>query len=195
MSPEHLAATLTHLPRPSQRHRVRWHQLARCALAAVGVAQAGLGVMSLVLAGGHAAHSHMAMGAGIAHMSHESSSWNLALGVAFLVGAWWTRHLAGTLPVLASFALVLAVVSAVDLASGAVEPARVTSHLLILVGLGLIVLIVATRPAEPRPGPATHRSEHAYRPASPGSPVRKTELPPSTERSTGPDPAARRPAA
>src|SRR5882762_1276453 len=48
-----------------------------------------------------------------------------ALGVAFVAGALWTRHLAGTIPVLGSFVVVLALVSALDLVTGNVDPARV----------------------------------------------------------------------
>jgi len=111
-------------------------------------------------AGGHAAMMGMAadghtsiLGADLAHMSHESAAWNLALGVAFLVGARWTRHLAGTLPVLGSFVLVLSLVSVLDLISGNVDPARVGSHLLVGAGLGLIVLILITTPSEFQPRP------------------------------------------
>ncbi len=66
-------------------------------------------------------HASM-MGADMIHMSHEYSAWNLALGIGFLVGAGWTRHLAGALPVLASFAAVLCAVTAVAAVLGRVEP-------------------------------------------------------------------------
>jgi predicted anti-sigma-YlaC factor YlaD len=147
--------------------------LARLALGGIGASQAALGAIALTLPGaamgghaamtgmapgGHAAKTGMAadghaaiLGADLAHMSHESAAWNLALGVAFLVGAGWTRHLAGTLPVLGSFVLVLSLVSALDLISGNVDPARVGFHLLVVAGLGLIVLILITRPSEFQP--------------------------------------------
>jgi predicted anti-sigma-YlaC factor YlaD len=51
-------------------------------------------------------------------MSHEYASWNVAVGVAFVVGAAWIRHLAGVLPLLASFTGVLCVVSALDMVRG-----------------------------------------------------------------------------
>ncbi len=55
-----------------------------------------------------AAGTAMLGGADMAHMSHETAAWNLALGAAFVAGACWTRHLAGLLPVLGVFIVVLA---------------------------------------------------------------------------------------
>jgi predicted anti-sigma-YlaC factor YlaD len=91
------------------------------------------------------------MGAGMIHMSHEYAAWSVAVGIGFIVGARWTRHLAGALPVLASFATVLCAVTAVDAISGRVEPARAVSHLLIMVGIALIVAILAADRARPHP--------------------------------------------
>ena len=211
-----LAEALSHLPRPRSPRRRLWHRVARLALGGVGVVQAFVGGVGLVLASsggnpdaamagsgamghamgqammGHAMMGSGVMGADMAHMSHESSAWNLALGVAFLAGAVWTRHLAGTIPVLGSFVVVLALVSTLDLVSGNVDPARVGSHGLIVVGLGLIVLIMTTRPTEfPRPSRA--------RPAQPalpalGDPAADLTAPPATAP-TRPDPAARHRAA
>jgi predicted anti-sigma-YlaC factor YlaD len=145
-------------------------------LALVGAVQLVLGALPLVspllgsLVGSHAVgmdpHAAMAagmggmgpthmggemLGAGMIHMSHEYAAWSVAVGIGFLVGACWTRHLAGALPVLASFAAVLCVVTAVDAVSGRVEPARAVSHLLIMVGIALIVAILATERAHPHP--------------------------------------------
>jgi len=164
MTEEQLANALAQLPPPPSPRRPTWHRLARLALGGIGASQVALGAIALTFPGaamgGHAAMMGMAadghtsiLGADLAHMSHESAAWNLALGVAFLVGAGWTRHLAGTLPVLGSFVLVLSLVSALDLISGNVDPARVGSHLLVVAGLGLIVLILITRPSEFQPGP------------------------------------------
>jgi predicted anti-sigma-YlaC factor YlaD len=153
------------------------------------------------VAGGHAAMMGMAadghtsiLGADLAHMSHESAAWNLALGVAFLVGAGWTRHLAGTLPVLGSFVLVLSLVSALDLISGNVDPARVGSHLLVVAGLGLIVLILITRPPEFQPRPL--RTGLAGRTAlAPDGGAEESAAPAPAAAPTRPDPAARHRAA
>jgi predicted anti-sigma-YlaC factor YlaD len=192
-----LAAALSELPRPPSPRRRVWHRSARAALAGVGAVQAVLGTLGLVLAGGdpHMAMGSMAgsmMGADMAHMSHESASWNLALGVAFVAGALWTRHLAGTLPVLGSFVVVLALVSALDLVSGNVDLARVSSHGLVVLGLGLIVLIMATRPTEfPRPSRA--RPDQPVEPAV-GDATADLIAPPAAAP-TRPDPAARHRAA
>lgn len=181
-----LAAALAELPRPPSPRRRIWHWSARAALAGVGAVQAVLGALGLLLAGGGDPHMAM-MGADMAHMSHESAAWNLALGVAFVAGALWTRHLAGTIPVLGSFVVVLALVSVLDLVIGNVDLARVGSHGLIVVGLGLIILIMATRSTEfPRPSRA--RSDQPALPAL-GDPTADLTTPPATAP-TRPDPAA-----
>jgi predicted anti-sigma-YlaC factor YlaD len=117
-----------------------------------GMGSAGIGTAGMGSAGTGSMDTggHM-LGAGMIHMSHEYAAWSLAVGFGFLVGARWTRHLAGALPVLGSFATVLCAVTAVDAVSGRVEPARVVSHLLIMVGIALIVAILASDRARPHP--------------------------------------------
>jgi predicted anti-sigma-YlaC factor YlaD len=155
MTERQLASVLDQLPRARPTRRRGWHLSARWALAAVGLAQLTLSLITLLQPGHAGGHAHPSMlGADPAHMSHESSAWNLALGVAFLAGARWVRHLAGVLPVLVSFVLVLALVSGVDLVGGSVDAPRVLAHATVLAGLGLIVLIVATAPAAPGPYPS-----------------------------------------
>ncbi|PVZ03894.1 zf-HC2 domain-containing protein [Actinomycetospora cinnamomea] len=148
--PDLVARVVDHAPGP----RARWRgTAARAGLAAVGVAQATIGLVSLL---GAVTHAHamtdplMVLGAGIAHATHESAAWNLALGVAFLAGALWSRHLAGLLPALGAFIAVLAVVSGLDLVAGRVDPARVATHLLLVAGFVLGLAVVRT---VPRPGP------------------------------------------
>jgi predicted anti-sigma-YlaC factor YlaD len=148
--PDLAARVVAHAPGP----RARWRgTAARVGLAVVGVAQAAIGVVSLL---GAVTHAHaftdplVVLGAGIAHATHESAAWNLALGVAFLVGALWSRHLAGLLPVLGAFIAVLGVVSGLDLVAGRVDPGRVASHLLLVAGFVLGLAVVRT---VPRPGP------------------------------------------
>ena len=175
-----LAHVLDQLPPAPSRRPASIRLAARVVLAVVGTAQVLVGVLPLVLPGLARLDPHDAMmgpdvggmaGTGSAamrmsvHMSHEYNAWNLAVGVSFLVGAWWTRHLAGALPVLVSFVAVLAAVSTVDLLDGRVDAARVVSHALVLAGVGLIVLIVRTTRPEPtvrtgvalpaHPGPST----------------------------------------
>jgi predicted anti-sigma-YlaC factor YlaD len=146
LSEDQLRDVLEHLPR---RRRVTGRGVVRSALALVGAAQTTLGALPLLhafvagapmmMGGGMA---QMMAGGGMAHMSHEFAAWNLALGVCFLVGAARTRHLVGTLPVLASFVAVLSTMSAVDLLRGAVEPSRILSHSLVLAGTALIIVLV-----------------------------------------------------
>ncbi|NMO92655.1 zf-HC2 domain-containing protein [Actinomycetospora sp. TBRC 11914] len=146
--PDLVARVLPAAPRPSRRRAA-----ARLALAAVGVVQILLGVAALVGLIGHGDGSAMLGGADMAHMGHETAAWNLALGAAFLAGAWWTRHLAGLLPVLGVFIVALAVLSGLDLAAGRVEPDRVASHGVLLVGFVLAVAVARGR-ARHDPGPA-----------------------------------------
>jgi predicted anti-sigma-YlaC factor YlaD len=137
--PDLVARVVDHAPGPL----VRWRgTAARAGLAAVGIAQAAIGLVALL---GAATHTHT----GTAHTTHESAAWNIALGVAFLAGALWSRHLAGLLPALGAFIALLAVVSGLDLVAGRVDPGRVASHLLLVVGFALGVAVVRT---VPRPG-------------------------------------------
>jgi predicted anti-sigma-YlaC factor YlaD len=148
--PDLIARVLPAAPRP---RRLRLG--VRVALVAVGVAQIVLGVLSLAGTAGHGGGVAMLSGADMAHMSHETAAWNLALGAAFLAGASWTRHLAGLLPVLGAFIVVLGVLSGLDLAAGRVEPDRVATHALLLVGFALSVLVVRSGPARtPSPAPS-----------------------------------------
>jgi predicted anti-sigma-YlaC factor YlaD len=153
LSQARLDQALTRLPR---RRTVSGRTCARVALGVVGVAQTVLGALSL---GAPSTDMHAMPGmapapdtdvAGMLHMSHEYAAWNLALGLAFVVGALWTRHLAGTLPVLAGFVGVLAVLSGIDLVHGDVDAARVVSHALVVVGLVLVAVIVLTGSPRPR---------------------------------------------
>lgn len=135
------------LPEPARTGRSLPRRLLRVTLAVVGVVQVALGIWSLwVPHGGPEAHAAGTAGTGMLHMSHEYSAWSIALGISFLAGAVWTRHLAGALPVLVSFVGVLLVVSTIDLINDTVDLDRVVSHGLIVLGLGLVVAIVMTRP-------------------------------------------------
>jgi predicted anti-sigma-YlaC factor YlaD len=153
--------------------RVRWRgTAARAGLAAVGIAQATIGVVALL---GAATHGHT----GMTHTTHESAAWNIALGVAFLAGALWSRHLAGLLPALGAFIALLAVVSGLDLVAGRVDPGRVASHLLLVVGFALGVAVVRTVPRPGRgPTPGARwwrRDEH------PAADIAATAAPPGRE--------------
>jgi predicted anti-sigma-YlaC factor YlaD len=57
----------------------------------------------------------MQLGVGAARFAHESSAWNLALAVAFLLAATGFSRVSGLVLVVGSFVGVLAVLSVVDL--------------------------------------------------------------------------------
>jgi predicted anti-sigma-YlaC factor YlaD len=189
-----VSALLDELPR--RRHRW-WPGLAQLGLALIGLAQTALGALPLLQLGTTGDPHASMMGAGMIHMSHEYTVWNLALGVGFLVGSGWTRHLAGALPVLASFAVVLCVQTAIDVVQGRVEPGRVLSHLLLLAGIVLIMTILASGPSQLSPLPGR------WARALPGRPVPRTSGQGETRSDpddpeaghAGPRPAARRDAA
>jgi predicted anti-sigma-YlaC factor YlaD len=161
------------LPAPARTGPPRWRAVARVALGLLGLAQVVVGALALVVPHGgdtgHGAHgAHAGLSAsGMVHMSHEYAAWSIAVGIAFVVGAAWTRHLAGALPVLASFVGVLVTVSVVDLVDGTVDADRVASHVLIVLGLALIVAIVVADARHPDTGPS--RGVREARPA--GEPV------------------------
>ncbi len=181
--PDLVARVLPAAPRRSRR-RVG----ARVALAAVGAVQLLIGAAALVGLVGHGDGTAMLGGADMAHMGHESAAWNIALGVAFLAGARWTRHLAGLLPVLGVFIVALAVLSGLDLAAGRVEPDRVATHALLLVGFALAVA-VARHGSRHDPGPAPRAAGTvADTDSRPGSATADGSAPPAP---TSPAPAPR----
>ena len=113
----------------------------RAGLALVGAGQLVLAATGVAgaTADGHDG-MHMA-GASVAHAAHETSAWNLAMGIGFLAVAWFGgRMVAGLLPVTGAFVSVLAVLSATDLVAGRVEPDRVATHALVVAGFLLLLL-------------------------------------------------------
>lgn len=133
-TPDLVDAVLARAERPD---RVR--PLLRGALAVTAVLQIMLALSQLLgLAGAHGPMDHGGMSA---HLFNESTAWNLALGVGMLWAAWRDRTADGVLPVLGAFVAVLGAFSVHDLVVGAATPARVTSHTLLLVGLGLLVAV------------------------------------------------------
>ena len=125
---------------PARRVLRRRHVL-RVALLVVGLVQVGIGVPALL-------DTSMGM-AMSAHASHESAAWNLALGTSFVAAAWVPRRAAGLIPLLAVFTGVLAVLSVRDLADGAVTVARLATHLAVVAGLALLVVLDRSQRALP----------------------------------------------
>jgi hypothetical protein len=121
-------------------------------------------------------------GDGMVHMSHEYASWVTALGLAFIAGAVFVRHLLGVLLALACFVALLGIVSTTDLLHHEVNPPHVATHAVLLLAVALILVILRTGRADrsdhdagrsPLPvDPLLPRGEAFLRsPAGPGSPA------------------------
>jgi predicted anti-sigma-YlaC factor YlaD len=116
----------------------------RWALGVVGVLQIGLAA-----AQGFGADLGMPTHG---HLLHESTAWTAALGVAMVVAALRPAAASGLAAVLAVFSVVLTGFVVGDLASGAVGVSRLLTHLPVLVGTALALLVwLTTRPTEPTP--------------------------------------------
>jgi len=125
------------LARAERRDRVR--PALRGALALTAVLQIMLALSQLL--GLTAGHGHLHHEGMAEHLFNESTAWNLALGVGMLWAAWRDRTAGGVLPVLGAFVAVLAGFSVHDLVVGAATAGRVVSHVLLLVGLGLLAAV------------------------------------------------------
>src|SRR5882757_9496942 len=116
---------------PGPPARIRWETGLRLLLAGLGVGQLGLAT-SDVLAATDEHHGADAMsGASLAHFSHESSAWNLALAVGFLCVAARPARTRGMVPLVGAFVGVLTALSVVDLVWHRVEGSRLLSHALV----------------------------------------------------------------
>lgn len=127
---------------PRRRTRPAATSAVRAALAVVGIGQLVLATAGIVSAAGHVTGDGMRLeGASAAHLAHESSAWNLALAVGFLVTAAGVSRVAGLVPVIGAFVASLAVLSALDVLGGRVDPSRLATHGLAVIGLALLVLL------------------------------------------------------
>jgi predicted anti-sigma-YlaC factor YlaD len=132
-APDLTAAVLAALPgEPAPPRRIT-AAVVRVALAAVGIAQAGLAWPAIAFGGG-------SMPAPV-HMAHETGAWNLAVAAAFLAVAAVPRLAAGALTFLGTFCALLVALTTADLIAGRVPPERALSHLLLLAGVGLVAVI------------------------------------------------------
>ncbi len=135
------------------RGRARLAAGARLLLAGTGAAQVLLGVAQLAVPGFGAQPAGMALpGAAGAHLSHESAAWNLAVGAGYLFIAWRRERPAGAIPILTAFVVTLTLLSLDDLIAGMVASGRLASHVLLLLGYALVVVL--GRPGLGRDGPA-----------------------------------------
>ncbi len=111
----------------------------RWALAAIGVVQVALAAaQALGVDVGARSARHAMMGG---HLLNESTAWSVALGVVMIVVAVRPAVAPGLAAVLATFTVVLAVYVIADATAGAVTTLRVLSHLPVLLGTVLTLLV------------------------------------------------------
>jgi predicted anti-sigma-YlaC factor YlaD len=108
----------------------------RIALVVVAVAQLALAVPGLLYGTDEGAPIHVA---------HEAGSWSLALAVGFLFAAWRPLRAVGMLPFVGALAAGLLFTAGLDLAHGKTLALDESSHLLELIGTGLLWLLVHPR--------------------------------------------------
>ncbi|MHA6617822.1 zf-HC2 domain-containing protein [Pseudonocardia sp. DLS-67] len=125
-------------PAPRRTWRAIARDAVRAALAVLAVGQLALALSGIVAAAG-AGPGELA-GASMAHFSHESAAWNLALGVAFAWAATGARRAGGLVPVIGAFVALLVALSTMDLLAGHVEVARLAGHVPVVIGLVLLLL-------------------------------------------------------
>lgn len=114
----------------------------RIALVVVAAAQVALAVPSLFF-------GEFAMSSAV-HIARETGAWNLALGVGLVAAAVTPRLASGLVTVFGAFLAVLVTVTLLDLGAGHVHLDRAASHLIAIVGLGLLVWLVRlTRTPQP----------------------------------------------
>lgn len=176
--------------RPQGRWSMRRARLqgvgARLALLAIGIAQLIMTGVSMVT-GEHGGHDMAGMAL---HMFNESAAWNLALGAGFIVAAARPRLAAGLLPTIWVFLAVLGVVSVVDLLRGDATVMRVATHILVVAG-ALLLLMVSQSLRNPGPSSLTSRQDDLVLLGAPDLDEQsaaahrwedKSELPPSAKR-------------
>ncbi len=172
-----------------RKGRARLVIACRVLLGAVGMAQVLVAIAQIAAP----AMSGMAMpgsaeGATADHLLHESAAWNLAVGAGFLFIAWRRTRAAALVPLLTAFVGALTLLSADDLFSGMVAWSRLASHVLLLAGY-LLVVVLSRAAADPDgPSGATGRRTGRWRltaveeeaPVPPPTPIRR--LPPAHAR-------------
>ncbi|MFD4366990.1 zf-HC2 domain-containing protein [Rhodococcus sp. NPDC058521] len=148
------------VPRTRPQRALRWvtrdHPW-RAALAVIALAQIGLGVAQVAGIGHDHSSDAMDMGSSAmtGHLFNESTAWNIAVGVGFLIAACRPAATAGLMPMLATFTVLLAAFVITDSIAGQVTVERVASHAAIAIG---VLVCVMVRRREKRPSsPSPHR--------------------------------------
>lgn len=127
--PDLTASILAAVDTPqTARARTRWGQL-RVLLALTGVVQLLLAVPALVT-------SDLAV-----HATREVGIVQAAIGVGLVVAAWRPARAGGMLPVVAVVALLAVVTALVDVTTGTTSLVAESSHLLEVVGTGLLAAL------------------------------------------------------
>lgn len=101
-----------------RREQLRW------TLGLVGLAQALLAMV--------------AMAGDASHVSRDLATWQLALGVGFIVAAWQPHRAKGLLPMVGVLGLAAVVSSVSNLVSGATTFGAELSHVVEVAGVGLV---------------------------------------------------------
>jgi predicted anti-sigma-YlaC factor YlaD len=141
-------------PQPVRRHgRMSWQ---RWALLGVGLAQVILATAQGLGLSVGLAHNHGISASN--HLLNESTSWSVALAVAMIGSALWPRAAAGLAGVLTVFAGVLTVYVVVDSLSGAVSAMRILTHIPVVIG-AVLALLVWRSSDPPQPVPAKTAAE------------------------------------
>lgn len=132
---------------PRRGLRITWQ---RWALLCVGIAQIALAtVQGFGLSVGLTQHHAMSSGN---HLLNESTSWSIALGAVMVGAALWPGAAAGLAGVLTVFVGVLMVYVVVDAMSGSVTITRMLTHVPVVIG-ALLAILVWRSSAAPRPAP------------------------------------------
>ncbi|MFD6062466.1 zf-HC2 domain-containing protein [Rhodococcus wratislaviensis] len=155
-----LAAVGVDVPRSPLQRATRWvgrdHRW-RAALIALGIMQVTLGLTQLLgVDAAMVGHSHTATPGAASmstHLFNESTAWNLAVGVGFVVAGIRTHATTGLLPVLTVFTAVLTVFVVTDSISGNVTASRIASHAIIAAGVLVTVVVHRRYRDEYRPPP------------------------------------------
>jgi RNA polymerase sigma-70 factor, ECF subfamily len=94
-------------------------------------------------------HAHGAMSG--EHLMHESTAWLLALGLATIAAGIWPVAAIGVAAITAVYTVALVGYEVVDALAGEDTPARIASHVPVLLGLAFALLVARERAGSGRP--------------------------------------------
>ncbi len=128
----------------------------RAALALVGAIQLAVAVAQGVGVNLGMAYQH---GATAGHLMNESTAWSAALGVVMVATAFRPRLASGVAAVLVAYSAVLAAFVIADAIVGAVTTTRILSHLPVLLGAVLALLMIRNADSV-GPDPRSHADDN-----------------------------------